>query len=95
MSIQLIFNERETFRVGAFVHLPGDVTGLVHISEIADVYVRDIHPFLKISLRKASSATPLSAGTVPLEEKRREKGPQSAFFNSENYDFSFFVESVF
>ncbi|MFI8715817.1 hypothetical protein, partial [Brevibacillus brevis] len=37
----------------------------------------------------------LSAGAVPLEEKRREKGPQSVFYNSENYDFSFFVESVF
>ncbi|GGJ08976.1 hypothetical protein GCM10010885_17570 [Alicyclobacillus cellulosilyticus] len=34
---------------GAFVLLPGGVTGLVHISEIADEYVRDIHDHLKIN----------------------------------------------
>ncbi|MDI3256779.1 MAG: S1 domain-containing RNA-binding protein [Kyrpidia sp.] len=34
---------------GAFVLLPGGVTGLVHISEIADTYVRDIRDYLKIN----------------------------------------------
>lgn len=32
---------------GAFVQLPGGETGLVHISEVADSYVKDIHEFLK------------------------------------------------
>ena len=32
---------------GAFVELPGGKTGLVHISEVADAYVKDIHDFLK------------------------------------------------
>lgn len=32
---------------GAFVSLPGGKTGLVHISEVADAYVRDIHDYLK------------------------------------------------
>jgi S1 RNA binding domain protein len=32
---------------GAFIQLPGGITGLVHISEIADVYVKDINEFLK------------------------------------------------
>ena len=32
---------------GAFVQLPGGKTGLVHISEVADSYVRDIKDFLK------------------------------------------------
>jgi S1 RNA binding domain protein len=32
---------------GAFVTLPGNVVGLVHISEVADVYVRDVKDFLK------------------------------------------------
>ncbi|MFZ5650574.1 MAG: S1 RNA-binding domain-containing protein [Bacillota bacterium] len=32
---------------GAFVQLPGGETGLVHISEIAEEYVRDINDFLK------------------------------------------------
>ncbi len=32
---------------GAFVQLPTGETGLVHISEIADTYVRDIRDYLK------------------------------------------------
>ncbi|TJY38556.1 RNA-binding protein S1 [Cohnella pontilimi] len=34
---------------GAFVDLAGGVTGLVHISEVADSYVKDIHEHLKIN----------------------------------------------
>jgi S1 RNA binding domain protein len=34
---------------GAFVELPEGVTGLVHISEIADNYVKDVNEFLKIN----------------------------------------------
>lgn len=34
---------------GAFIELPGGVTGLVHISEIADNYVKDVNEFLKIN----------------------------------------------
>jgi S1 RNA binding domain protein len=36
---------------GAFVELPGGVTGLVHISEVDDEYVKDINQFLKINDR--------------------------------------------
>lgn len=32
---------------GAFVELPGGKVGLVHISEVADVFVRDVKDFLK------------------------------------------------
>lgn len=32
---------------GAFIELPGGATGLVHISEVADVYVKDVKDFLK------------------------------------------------
>ncbi len=32
---------------GAFVQLPSGETGLVHISEVADSYVKDINEFLK------------------------------------------------
>ena len=32
---------------GAFVELPEGKTGLIHISEVADVYVNDVHDFLK------------------------------------------------
>jgi S1 RNA binding domain protein len=34
---------------GAFVDLTGGVTGLVHISEVADSYVKDIHEHLKVN----------------------------------------------
>lgn len=33
---------------GAFVELPTGVTGLVHISEVADNYVKDINDHLKV-----------------------------------------------
>lgn len=32
---------------GAFVSMPGNVTGLVHISEVADAYVKDVKDYLK------------------------------------------------
>ncbi|MGI6227800.1 MAG: S1 RNA-binding domain-containing protein [Peptococcales bacterium] len=34
-------------KFGAFVELAGGVTGLVHISEVADSYVKDVNDFLK------------------------------------------------
>lgn len=34
---------------GAFVELPDGATGLVHISEIADKYVKDVHEFLTVN----------------------------------------------
>lgn len=32
-------------KFGAFVELPGGKVGLVHISEVADVYVKDVNDF--------------------------------------------------
>ncbi len=34
-------------KFGAFVELPGGDTGLIHISEVANTYVKDISNFLK------------------------------------------------
>lgn len=34
-------------KFGAFVELPGGTTGLIHISEVADTYVKDVNDFLK------------------------------------------------
>ena len=34
-------------KFGAFIELPENKTGLVHISEVADVYVNDVNDFLK------------------------------------------------
>ncbi|MFD1039815.1 S1 domain-containing RNA-binding protein [Virgibacillus byunsanensis] len=33
---------------GAFVEVPGGTTGLVHISEVADSYVKDVNDHLKL-----------------------------------------------
>ncbi|MDC3424109.1 S1 domain-containing RNA-binding protein [Aquibacillus sp. 3ASR75-11] len=33
---------------GAFVELPGGTTGLVHISEVADSYVKDVNDYLTV-----------------------------------------------
>lgn len=35
-------------KFGAFVELPDKKVGLVHISEVANEYVKDVHDFLKI-----------------------------------------------
>ena len=35
-------------KFGAFVQLPGGVSGLVHISEIANAFVNDVNDFLKM-----------------------------------------------
>jgi len=32
---------------GAFIELPGGTTGLVHISEVADAYVKNVSAYLK------------------------------------------------
>ncbi len=33
---------------GAFVQLPENKVGLIHISEVSNVYVKDVHDFLKV-----------------------------------------------
>ena len=35
-------------RFGAFVELSDGVTGLVHISEVADTFVKDVNDYLKV-----------------------------------------------
>lgn len=34
---------------GAFIDLPEGQKGMVHISEVADAYVKDIHDYLKVN----------------------------------------------
>ncbi len=56
---------------GAFVDLPGKKTGLVHISEVARDYVKDIHDHLKVGQTvkvKVLSAEP--NGKISLSIKK-------------------------
>lgn len=64
---------------GAFIDLPGKKTGLVHISEIARDYVKDIHDHLKIGDTvkvKVLSAEP--GGKISLSIKKAAAPPPKA-----------------
>jgi len=61
---------------GAFVELPGGETGLVHISEIADVYVKDINKFLKLKDKVAVKVISIDTrGKVCLSIKQAAPKP--------------------
>ncbi len=62
---------------GAFVQLPGGITGLVHISEIAEEYVKDVNQFLKANDRvsvKVISVDP--RGKIGLSIKQTKVVPK-------------------
>jgi len=58
-------------KFGAFVELPGGVTGLVHISEVADAYVKDVNEYLKESDRVSVKVINIDAqGKIGLSIKQ-------------------------
>lgn len=57
-------------RFGAFIELPGGETGLVHISEIADTFVKDIHQFLKVGDVVTVKVLNLRDGKIGLSIKK-------------------------
>ncbi len=61
---------------GAFVELPGGVTGLVHISEIADTYVKDIHEHLKIGDIVTVKVMNIRDGKIGLSIKKAVDRPE-------------------
>jgi S1 RNA binding domain protein len=60
-------------KFGAFVELPGNVTGLVHISEIADTYVKDIHDFLKVGDVVTVKVLSVREGKIGLSIKKAQE----------------------
>lgn len=61
---------------GAFISLPGGATGMVHISEVSNTYVKDIHEHLKDGQDvkvKVLSITP--EGKISLSIKQTEAQP--------------------
>ncbi len=59
---------------GAFVLLPGGETGLVHISEVADTYVKDINEYLNLNDPvKVKILNVGSDGKVGLSIKKAQK----------------------
>lgn len=61
---------------GAFISLPENKTGLVHISEVANTYVSDIRQHLTEGQDIKVMVIGLDAGKVNLSIKRLEAKPQ-------------------
>lgn len=62
---------------GAFVELDGGETGLVHISEVADTYVKDVNNYLKLDQRvKVKVISVDTNGKIGLSIKELEKANQ-------------------
>jgi S1 RNA binding domain protein len=61
---------------GAFIALPENKTGLVHISEVANAYVSDIRTFLTEGQDVKVVVIGLENGKVNLSIKRLEARPQ-------------------
>jgi len=75
---------------GAFVQLPGGKTGLVHISEVAEEYVKDISDHLKESQSvKVKVISVDEKGKIGLSIKRAaEPKPKERTPQQDSYDLS-------
>ena len=66
-------------KFGAFVQLPGGVSGLVHISEIANAFVSDVNDYLKIGdAVKVKVIGITEAGKINLSIKQTLPAPERA-----------------
>lgn len=78
---------------GAFIELPGGQTGLVHISEVADAYVRDVKDYLKDRDRVMVKVIAIDKGKIGLSIKQAQSpvaqaAPKPAFSNSHSHSHS-------
>ena len=63
---------------GAFVALPGGKSGLVHISEVANRFVRDVHEFLTEGQEVRVKVIDISPeGKIRLSIRQAEPAPES------------------
>lgn len=68
---------------GAFVELPEGKVGLVHISEVADVYVKDVHEFLqekqkvKVKVLNVDEHGKIGLSIKRLEENKSEENAET------------------
>lgn len=67
---------------GAFINLPENKVGLVHISEVADVYVKDVKDFLKeqdkikVKILSIDEKGKIGLSVKQAQEKKPEEQPQ-------------------
>ena len=70
---------------GAFISLPENQTGMVHISEIANTYVSDIHEYLTEGQDVKVMVIALDNGKINLSIKRLEPRPQRDSHSDRGY----------
>lgn len=82
---------------GAFIELPNGQTGLVHISEVADEYVKDVNHFLKQNDLVKVKVLNLDKGKIGLSIKqarpRVERVPKQNLQNFEDKLAKFMKDS--
>lgn len=62
---------------GAFLQLPEGKVGLIHISEVSNVYVKDVHDFLKERQKVKAKVLSIDArGKIGLSLKQMEAVPE-------------------
>ncbi|MDC3418471.1 S1 domain-containing RNA-binding protein [Aquibacillus salsiterrae] len=61
---------------GAFVELPGGSTGLIHISEVADSYVKDVNDHLSVGDEVEVKVISVKDGKTSLSIKQTVEKPQ-------------------
>lgn len=63
---------------GAFLQLPEGKVGLIHISEVSNVYVKDIHDFLKEHQKVRAKVLSIDErGKIALSLKQVEEKPET------------------
>ena len=63
---------------GAFLQLPEGKVGLIHISEVSNVYVKDSHDFLKEHQKVKAKVLSIDArGKIALSLKQLEEKPET------------------
>lgn len=73
---------------GAFVELPEGKNGLIHISEVADVYVKDVHDFLqekdkvKVKVLSIDEKGKIGLSIKALQEKKADTPAKAESNNS-------------
>jgi S1 RNA binding domain protein len=71
---------------GAFVELPNGQTGLVHISEVAAEYVKDVNHFLKQGDLVKVKVLALDKGKIGLSIRQTQPRPERSRQNSMSFE---------
>ncbi|WP_026583708.1 S1 domain-containing RNA-binding protein [Bacillus sp. J33] len=66
---------------GAFVELPGGTTGLVHISEVADSYVKDVNDHLTVGDEVTVKVLSEKDGKIALSIKKAVDRPEGQSYS--------------